>query len=155
MKRGKLWWRGLGLGSLLLSVESFSLGHCGSASLGCLGYRFGSEVEKVYGQRTIAGAGEVLGRMQQKEAKGPQSASLRSVSFPCPCGQLRLLPLGRIRAQAPGPLLLGSGILEPHLQKRFVCKNELLALKDLIVLKLLFLIFNTFRSNCILLFLNI
>lgn len=47
MKRGKLWYRRLGLGSLLLSVESFSLGHCGSASLGCLGYRFGSNVDRV------------------------------------------------------------------------------------------------------------
>lgn len=39
MKRGKLCYTELGLGSLwAFGLESLSLGHCGSASLGCSGY---------------------------------------------------------------------------------------------------------------------
>lgn len=50
--------------------ESLSLGHCGSASLGCSGYRFGSKADRVYVERLTAGAGEVLGRTESKDAKG-------------------------------------------------------------------------------------
>lgn len=58
--------------------------------------------------------------MTSKEAKGPSSAFLSSVSFSGSCGKLSLLPLCRVRAEAPGPLLLGSGILEPHLHSPVV-----------------------------------
>lgn len=58
-----------------------------------------------------------LGESSRRKQRDPSLSSLSSVSLPCPCGQLGLLPLCRVRAQAPGPLLLGSGILEPHLQK--------------------------------------
>lgn len=60
------------------------------------------------------------GEMTSKEAKGPSSAFLSSVSFSGSCRKLRLLPVCRLGAKAPGPLLLGSGILEPHLQNPVV-----------------------------------
>lgn len=48
MKQEHLWERGLGLGSITFRCKRLSLGHCGSASLGCSGYKFGSKMDRVW-----------------------------------------------------------------------------------------------------------
>lgn len=57
------------MGSLRLS-ESLSLGHCGSASLGCSGYRFGSKVDRVYCLEVNSRCRRGFGENVVKRSKG-------------------------------------------------------------------------------------